>query len=136
MRHLRVTLPGRLLATTPRAIDGPLTLVSQGLSRSLAVHRLPSSDRPEAQIGQIPKLIARIRSRLAARAAAADPVAAAVNRRGVNYRLQARLNPIGKHAEAADADPSVPMAAGCSAGGVLVNPAPPPATVPGCPDFH
>src|SRR5262245_59812592 len=46
---------------TPRAIGGPLAPVSQGPSRSLAVHRMPRSGRSGATIGRIPKLIVRVR---------------------------------------------------------------------------
>jgi len=38
------------------AIGGPLTRVSQGPSRSLAVYRMPSSGRSEGRICRIPKL--------------------------------------------------------------------------------
>jgi hypothetical protein len=41
------------------AIGGPLTRVSQGSSRSLAVYRMPSSGRSEGRICRIPKLIVR-----------------------------------------------------------------------------
>src|SRR5262249_20209683 len=39
-----------------RAIGAPLALVSQGLSRSLAVHRIPWSSRSQTPIGRLPKL--------------------------------------------------------------------------------
>ena len=48
-------------AALPRAIGGPLTPVSQGPRRSLAVHRLPRSGRSGTQICRIPKLIVRVR---------------------------------------------------------------------------
>ena len=46
---------------SPQAIGGPLTLVSQRLRRSLAVHRMYRSGRSEASIGRIAKLIVRVR---------------------------------------------------------------------------
>ena len=53
----------RRRALGPRAIGGPLSLVWQGPSRSLAVRRTPSSRRRQVLIGRIPKLRARIRFR-------------------------------------------------------------------------
>jgi hypothetical protein len=53
--------PATSRAIRPRAIGGPLTLVSQGPSRSLTVRRMSRSGRSEGRICRFPKLIVRVR---------------------------------------------------------------------------
>jgi hypothetical protein len=89
----------RLLASArsdqATAIGGPLTQVSQGPSRSLAVHRIPRSGRSGTRICRIPKLIVRVRF--------PSPALSTVTRSSINprsaapRRISRSLSKVGKN---------------------------------------